>query len=164
MRRAIFLVVILLAMSIPYAQADNENGVLFTWTGSASSVELIGEWDWNNTTAMSESGGVWSTSVELEAGLYGGVNEPEWNIFNENSDEYSRRGPGYKRIRASRIEQPVGYLDSNQPLNGEIEPGTRIFHQKYGYGIVKCNEGGKLEIDFEKAGTKKVMESFVESV
>ena len=70
MRRAIFLVVILLAMSIPYAQADNENGVLFTWTGSASTVELIGEWDWDNTTAMSESGGVWSTSVELEAGLY----------------------------------------------------------------------------------------------
>ena len=70
MRRAIFLVVILLAMSIPHAQADNENGVLFTWTGSASSVELIGEWDWNNTTAMSESGGVWSTSVELDAGLY----------------------------------------------------------------------------------------------
>jgi hypothetical protein len=27
---------------------------------------------------------------------------------------------------------------------------------------VRSNEGGKLEIDFEKAGTKKVMESFVE--
>ena len=31
-----------------------------------------------------------------------------------------------------------------------------------GYGTVRSNDGGKLEIEFEKAGTKKVMESFVE--
>ena len=70
MRRAIFLVLLLLAMSIPNAQAETEEGVLFTWAGSASSVELIGEWDWNNTTTMSESGGVWSTTVQLTEGLY----------------------------------------------------------------------------------------------
>ena len=70
MRRAIFLVLLLLAMSIPNAQAETEEGVLFTWTGSANSVELIGEWDWNNTTTMSESGGVWSTTVQLTEGLY----------------------------------------------------------------------------------------------
>ena len=40
--------------------------------------------------------------------------------------------------------------------------GDRVFHQKFGYGTVRSNDGGKLEIDFEKAGTKKVMESFVE--
>ena len=50
MRRAIFLVALLLAMSIPNVQADDEEGVLFIWTGSASTVELIGEWDWNSTT------------------------------------------------------------------------------------------------------------------
>jgi DNA helicase-2/ATP-dependent DNA helicase PcrA len=46
--------------------------------------------------------------------------------------------------------------------SGNIATGIRIFHQKFGYGIVRSNEGGKLEIDFEKAGVKKVMESFVE--
>ena len=44
MRRAIFLVTILLAMSIPYVQADSEEGVLFTWSGDANTVELVGEW------------------------------------------------------------------------------------------------------------------------
>ena len=44
---------------------------------------------------------------------------------------------------------------------GKIAPSTRIFHDKFGYGTVRSSEGGKLEIDFEKAGTKKVMESFV---
>lgn len=70
MRKAIFLVVLLLAMSIPYAQADSEEGVLFTWTGSASTVELAGEWDWDNPTAMTESGGIWSATLDLSDGLY----------------------------------------------------------------------------------------------
>ena len=70
MRKAIFLVAILLAMSIPFAQADSEEGVLFTWTGSANTVELIGEWDWNSSTIMYESNGVWSATVNLSEGLY----------------------------------------------------------------------------------------------
>ena len=40
--------------------------------------------------------------------------------------------------------------------------GVRVFHQKFGYGKVLAADAGKLEIDFEKAGTKKVMENFVE--
>ena len=70
MRRAIFLVALLLAMSIPNVQAEGEEGVLFTWVGSASTVELKGEWDWDQTIAMTESGGIWSTTVDLEDGLY----------------------------------------------------------------------------------------------
>ena len=42
--------------------------------------------------------------------------------------------------------------------------GTRVFHQKFGYGRIKAKDGDKLEIEFEKAGRKKVMGSFVESV
>ena len=70
MRRAIFLVAILLAMSIPYVQADSEEGVLFTWTGNASTVELIGEWDWDSPTTMTETAGIWSATVDLADGLY----------------------------------------------------------------------------------------------
>ena len=70
MRRAIFLVVLLLAMSIPYVQADSEEGVLFTWSGNASTVELVGEWDWDSPTTMTEVDGLWSASIELSEGLY----------------------------------------------------------------------------------------------
>ena len=45
-----------------------------------------------------------------------------------------------------------------------FEPGERVFHQKFGYGRIKSAEGDKLEIEFEKAGRKKVMASFVEAV
>ncbi len=40
--------------------------------------------------------------------------------------------------------------------------GERVFHLKFGYGAITSIEGNKLTIDFEKAGVKKVLDSFVE--
>ena len=40
--------------------------------------------------------------------------------------------------------------------------GDRVFHQKFGYGRIRAVEGNKLEVDFEKAGAKRVIDSFVE--
>ncbi|MFL9842189.1 hypothetical protein ABS767_14550 [Sphingomonas sp. ST-64] len=37
----------------------------------------------------------------------------------------------------------------------------RVFHQKLGYGEIVEIEGNKLEIEFETAGRKRVMDSFV---
>ena len=45
-----------------------------------------------------------------------------------------------------------------------LSVGTRVFHQKFGYGRITAKDGGKLDIAFEKAGSKKVMASFVEAV
>lgn len=39
----------------------------------------------------------------------------------------------------------------------------RVFHIKFGYGYVVAIEGNKLDIDFDHAGRKMVMSSFVES-
>ena len=39
--------------------------------------------------------------------------------------------------------------------------GERVFHQKFGYGRVADVDGNKLTIDFEKAGRKRVVDSFV---
>ena len=40
--------------------------------------------------------------------------------------------------------------------------GDRVFHVKFGYGQVTGVEGNKLNVSFEKAGDKKVIDSFVE--
>ncbi|HYD84332.1 MAG TPA: hypothetical protein VEA63_09770, partial [Opitutus sp.] len=39
--------------------------------------------------------------------------------------------------------------------------GDRIFHEKFGYGRIRQVEGNKLTVDFEKAGEKRVIDSFV---
>ena len=45
-----------------------------------------------------------------------------------------------------------------------IPVGSRIFHQKFGYGTVKNVDDDKLDIEFDKAGTKMVLESFLQPV
>jgi DNA helicase-2/ATP-dependent DNA helicase PcrA len=42
--------------------------------------------------------------------------------------------------------------------------GTRVFHQKYGYGTVKAAEQDRLDVAFDKAGAKRVLDRFVEKV
>jgi DNA helicase-2/ATP-dependent DNA helicase PcrA len=41
--------------------------------------------------------------------------------------------------------------------------GQRVFHQKFGYGTIVAIDGNKLDIEFEKAGPKKVLDSFVQA-
>lgn len=40
--------------------------------------------------------------------------------------------------------------------------GDRVFHIKFGNGSVASIDGNKLTIDFDKAGRKMVLDSFVE--
>jgi DNA helicase-2/ATP-dependent DNA helicase PcrA len=42
--------------------------------------------------------------------------------------------------------------------------GERVFHQKFGNGNVTAVDGNKLTIHFDKAGEKRVVDSFVERV
>jgi DNA helicase-2/ATP-dependent DNA helicase PcrA len=54
-------------------------------------------------------------------------------------------------------EQPA------RPARAERIPvGTRVFHQKFGYGTVTAADDDKLDIAFEKAGDKRVLDRFVE--
>ena len=73
---------------------------------------------------------------------------------------------GTRRRRARRRARLIEDV-SRQTGPGEgpaFAPGQRVFHQKFGYGKVVAADGNKLEIAFEKAGTKMVMGSFVEAV
>jgi DNA helicase-2/ATP-dependent DNA helicase PcrA len=42
--------------------------------------------------------------------------------------------------------------------------GERVFHQKFGNGNVTAVDGNKLTIQFDKAGEKRVVDSFLERV
>jgi DNA helicase-2/ATP-dependent DNA helicase PcrA len=39
--------------------------------------------------------------------------------------------------------------------------GERVFHQKFGYGEVMGVEGDKLDIEFDVAGSKKIVARWV---
>jgi len=83
----------------------------------------------------------------------------------------SYQTPGWQRAQANR-QAGQGSRHTPKFIEGELvidasapaaySEGDRIFHQKFGYGIVQNVEGNKLTVDFEKAGEKRVLDSFVE--
>ncbi len=85
--------------------------------------------------------------------------------------------PGWQRAQRNRPRGKAPQSPRREPLTIEgtlvaastaegtgLEIGTRIFHQKFGYGRVAQVDGNKLTVDFEKAGQKKVVDTFVERV
>ena len=54
-------------------------------------------------------------------------------------------------------EQP-----SRPARDAAIPVGARVFHQKFGYGIVTAADDDRLDIAFEKSGSKRVLDRFVE--
>ena len=55
-----------------------------------------------------------------------------------------------------------GEMTARETEGGGFARGERIFHQKFGYGRIRAVDGNKLTIDFDKAGEKRVLDSFVE--
>ena len=69
-----------------------------------------------------------------------------------------------RRGRTVTLRDSDTYPHERNIPEGGYDIGERIFHQKFGYGRILSIDGEKLEIAFEKAGTKKVMMSFVEAL
>ena len=69
---------------------------------------------------------------------------------------------GWGRRRLSEASGDAGWPAGERAgPETPFESGQRVFHQKFGYGTILIIDGNKLEIAFEKAGLKKVMDSFV---
>jgi DNA helicase-2/ATP-dependent DNA helicase PcrA len=57
-----------------------------------------------------------------------------------------------------------GELVAASSGNAAFRTGERVTHQKFGTGTVTGVAGNKLTIDFDDAGRKRVVDSFVERV
>ena len=113
--------------------------------------------------------------VERETTMTGG--ESLWRAsWSERGDPFADvargtgRGPGWQRAAGGGfertpprvIEARASAVSLGNPGRSDISLGARVFHSKFGYGSVAEIEGNKLEIDFEKAGRKHVLDSFVD--
>jgi DNA helicase-2/ATP-dependent DNA helicase PcrA len=67
----------------------------------------------------------------------------------------------FTREPARVVESRASAVSLGNKGRGDLSVGMRVFHQKFGYGAIAEIEGNKLEIDFEQAGRKRVMDSFV---
>ena len=121
--------------------------------------------------------------VESESTMSGGESlwraqwsehsDPFAHVATSRPDRAQHRGPGWQRASALAVTAPVWerqprIVEARAPAASyaakprvDLSVGLRVFHQKFGYGTIAEIEGNKLEIDFEQAGRKRVMDSFV---
>ena len=72
-------------------------------------------------------------------------------------------GAGRGSVKGRTIDgELVAKSVSETPSNFDV--GDRVFHIKFGNGNVSSIEGNKLTIDFDKAGQKRVLDSFVKGI
>ena len=116
--------------------------------------------------------------VATETTMTGGASlwRAQWS---EHTDPFahlargSGRGPGWQRAAAlgepaarsgngARIvEVKASAASAAAKSRSDLSVGQRVFHTKFGYGTIGAIEGNKLEIEFEQAGAKHVLDSFV---
>ncbi len=107
------------------------------------------------------------TPPGLYGGGYGAAAPRSGGIDARVAEANVYNSPGWKRMQTRIQDRPVSQpKDSrNQVIDlkavSSHTVGERVFHQKFGYGEVLSIEGDKLEIAFEKAGTKKVIAKFI---
>jgi len=118
--------------------------------------------------------------IEEETTMTGG--ESLWRAqWSERTDPFahlgpaqsmraSTRGPGWQRASSGGrfnaqpqriIEAKASAVSLGNKGRDDLALGQRVFHSKFGYGTIAAIEGNKLEIDFEHAGRKRVLDSFV---
>lgn len=66
-----------------------------------------------------------------------------------------------KRQRFIESSYDIDSVSSHQESEGGYAPNDRVFHQKFGYGTVVTADNDKLDILFDSAGRKKVLDSFI---
>ncbi|WP_029587420.1 ATP-dependent helicase [Bradyrhizobium sp. URHD0069] len=110
----------------------------------------------------------WQRAQANRARNQGGRNGQAGGGFNESQSPFSRSrgdGPGgSSRSKRAPLTIEGELIAKSTGTTSEFSLDDRVFHQKFGYGLVVKVDGNKLTIAFEKAGEKKVVDSFVERV
>ncbi len=128
---------------------------------------------------LAELPGEHADLVEAAAGAaYGGYAQSRFANMDSYGSSYAT--PGWQRAKAraadtgfgqQRYSQERGARRAPAQIEGELiarsgarsafAQGARVFHAKFGPGTVALADGTKLTVDFDKAGRKLVLESFV---
>ena len=83
---------------------------------------------------------------------------PGWQRAKTRAQEEWSPAKARKSRGPTTIEGELVAASSGEPA---FRPGERVSHQKFGAGTVADVDGNKLTIDFDTAGRKRVVDSFV---
>ncbi|HYI48092.1 MAG TPA: UvrD-helicase domain-containing protein [Allosphingosinicella sp.] len=130
------------------------------WTSSIPSrfVTELPEAHTDSESTMTGGASLWRANWSERADPFADVGRgtgrgPGW--------QRAASGGGFERTPTRVLDVKASAVSLGNPGRSDISLGQRVFHSKFGYGTVAEIEGNKLEIDFEHAGRKRVLDSFV---
>ncbi|MFC0101397.1 ATP-dependent helicase [Sphingopyxis terrae] len=77
---------------------------------------------------------------------------PAWQRAVAQSSTVTRAPAPFERAPAASV---------GAKPRADLAIGMRVFHEKFGYGEIIDIDGNKLEVEFEQAGAKRVLDGFV---
>ncbi|WP_435258197.1 ATP-dependent helicase [Thioclava sp. FR2] len=139
----------------------------------ASNRRVYGQWQSQMPSRFIDELPSAHVEVLTPPGLYGGGFGAAASVgFGSAMDERVSKAdvynsPGWRRLQDRQSSRPTaqpreakGLVIDSQALSS-FEMGERVFHQKFGYGVVTGIEGDKLAIEFEHSGLKNIVARFV---
>jgi DNA helicase-2/ATP-dependent DNA helicase PcrA len=141
----------------------------------AANRRVFGQWQSSMPSRFIDELPEENVEVLTPPGLYGGgygaaatAGNPLRSDLHEKAAEANvYNSPGWRRLQARAGERGLSQPSEARNVTIDMtavsvfEMGQRVFHQKFGYGSVIGIEGDKLEVDFEKAGPKKIVSRFL---
>ncbi|MBT3787200.1 MAG: UvrD-helicase domain-containing protein [Alphaproteobacteria bacterium] len=141
----------------------------------AANRRVFNQWNANLPSRFVDELPADHVDVLSQAGVYEGDNSGGENRyiqetmdtaipFNMPGDFGARKGRHRRSVNNDGmiIDGKAEHIDTDSS-DSTFAAGGRVFHQKFGYGLILNVSGNRLEISFDKAGTKKVIDKFVES-
>ena len=140
------------------------------WTTQLPS-RFVDELPPDNVQAKSETGyygagpGMAEAASRFDsaASFGSGYSSPGWRRAQDRGANFERATPARRMSPPIEGEGRLIASGAADAASGRYKVGDRVFHQKFGYGRVAMVEGAKLTVLFDKAGEKRVLESFVET-
>ncbi|MXO71493.1 UvrD-helicase domain-containing protein [Alteraurantiacibacter buctensis] len=137
------------------------------WTSSIPSrfIEELPPEAINQETTLTGGASLWRANWSEQE-------DPFAHVARDRPDRSSSRGPGWQRALSTGYEtKPARVPETTRSAASfaakartDITLGAQVFHDKFGEGTVTGQEGNKLTIQFETAGEKRVIDSFVRLV
>jgi DNA helicase-2/ATP-dependent DNA helicase PcrA len=138
----------------------------------ASNRRVYGQWQSQLPSRFIDELPAKHVEVLTPPGLYGGgfgAAAPSYGAALEDravkADVYN--SPGWKRMQDRSPQRSMAQPREARGMTIDAEAvssfmtGERVFHQKFGYGEIIAIEGDKLDVEFDHAGSKKIVARWV---
>ena len=138
----------------------------------ASNRRVYGQWQSQLPSRFIDELPAAHVTVLTPPGLYGGGYGAAAPSFGGLQDRVSKadvyNSPGWRRMQERSSARPMSHPAESSHSVIDLTAvsaygiGDRVFHQKFGYGEVMSIEGDKLDVEFDQAGSKKIVARFVQ--